>query len=370
MFVNRYCPNCGEAIQFDDARDFMFCSFCGGKVPNVGKQQNVVQQANNILTSQNENEPNLYISFDSSIPGISMVTRIVSTGEKNVYINGQTTSFKLKPGSQTVIFKIGLKNYSRDVVIHSDNSPVRIYASFDGRAQITIDQPAETNSTSVIVANRMQTNTHRGQLTQQNSQSGNTNQNNMNCPSCGAPINSFAAKCQYCGKELNHKVQATACQELCNRLDDIEASRPKESLVSLVSGFANKVMDTQKMTPTDQKKIELISNFLIPNNKAELMEFIFLAQARIQGCQDISKSSSDEYISFVQGELKNIWNAKLEQAFAKGRLVLANDNEFLSVERIYQMQKNQEKGLCRYCGGRFRGLRTKVCASCGKTKDY
>lgn len=28
------------------------------------------------------------------------------------------------------------------------------------------------------------------------------------------------------------------------------------------------------------------------------------------------------------------------------------------------------QGLCKYCGGTFKGLFTKKCASCGKEKDY
>ena len=70
-----------------------------------------------------------------------MVSRIVDTGVKGTYVNGQTLSYHLNQGPHTIVLKIGKKNYNRDIVIPPDNQPVRIYASFNGRAQISIDQP-------------------------------------------------------------------------------------------------------------------------------------------------------------------------------------------------------------------------------------
>ena len=87
-------------------------------------------------------DPNLYISYRTTNPDVLMVTRIVSSGIKHTYVNGQEIPFRLLQGPQTIILKIGRKNYSREIVIHPSNSPVRIYASYNGRAQISIDQPA------------------------------------------------------------------------------------------------------------------------------------------------------------------------------------------------------------------------------------
>jgi hypothetical protein len=39
-------------------------------------------------------------------------------------------------------------------------------------------------------------------------------------------------------------------------------------------------------------------------------------------------------------------------------------------ERIRQWQAWECAGLCRFCGGKFKGLFTKVCIDCGKEKDY
>lgn len=140
------CSSCGKSLaKFDNSKRFAFCPFCGGNVyGNTRTSQAVVQpviRTNAGNKRMNNNGPNLYITYNTINPSIGMVTRIVSTGVKNTYVNGQTITFHLPQGNQEIILKIGMKNYSRNVFIPQSNSPVRIYASFNGRAQISIDQP-------------------------------------------------------------------------------------------------------------------------------------------------------------------------------------------------------------------------------------
>lgn len=140
------CGSCGKSLaRFDNSKIFKFCPYCGGDVFATSGQRNSYKIEKSDSSAKREkpksNGPNLYISYSTINPAIGMVTRIVSTGVKNTYINGQTISFHLLQGHQTIILKIGLKNYSREIYIPADNSPVRIYASYNGRAQISIDQP-------------------------------------------------------------------------------------------------------------------------------------------------------------------------------------------------------------------------------------
>lgn len=138
---NACCASCGKVIaNFKNSGGFAFCPYCGGDVNGTPRP---AQQATGpvVVVQSKTNEPNLYISYNTTNPGVGMVTRIVTTGEKNTYVNGQTLSFHLSPGPQQIILKIGKKNYARDIVIPSNNSPVRIYGSFNGRAQISVDQP-------------------------------------------------------------------------------------------------------------------------------------------------------------------------------------------------------------------------------------
>lgn len=153
MLISMKCPNCGAEMQFDNTQDSMFCPFCGGKVVNMAQKVDINQNINVsgtvVNVADHTNEPNLYISYNTNNASVGMVTRIVSTGVKSTYVNGQTLSFHINQGPQQIVLKIGKKNYSRDIVIPSDNSPVRIYASFNGRAQITVDQPSITTAAPV-----------------------------------------------------------------------------------------------------------------------------------------------------------------------------------------------------------------------------
>lgn len=160
MLINMKCPSCGASMQFDNTKEFMFCQYCGGKIANIAEQVNINQQVNVtgtvIHVQDRTNEPNLFITYNTINPSVGMVTRIVSSGVKNTYVNGQTLSFHLNQGQETIIIKIGKKNYSRSIVIPQDNSPVRIYASFNGRAQIAIDQPTISVASNAIT--QVQTN--------------------------------------------------------------------------------------------------------------------------------------------------------------------------------------------------------------------
>ena len=141
------CASCGSSLdKFDNTKSFTFCPYCGGNVynsatPAYSVQQPVSKQNNKKKRTYN-NEPNLFISYNTINPSIGLVTRIVSTGEKKSYVNGQTISYHLPQGQHEIILKIGLKNYSRTIFIPQGNSQVRIYASYNGRAQISIDQPS------------------------------------------------------------------------------------------------------------------------------------------------------------------------------------------------------------------------------------
>ncbi len=156
MLVNMKCPSCGATMQFDDTQSAMDCPYCGGKVANITEQVNITQNVNVsgtvVHVQDRSNDPNLFITYNTNNPSVGMVSRIVSTGVKGSYVNGQTQSYHLSQGPQTIILKIGKKNYSRDIVIPPDNQPVRIYASFNGRAQISVDQPNITSTPGGVAA--------------------------------------------------------------------------------------------------------------------------------------------------------------------------------------------------------------------------
>lgn len=150
MLIKLVCPQCSGQMEVDDSRENIFCTYCGTKIVNVPQKVE--------FSYDRSNDPNLYISYASTEQRVIMVTRIVSNGQKNTYINGQSASFHLPKGKHTIVLKIGKINYNRDIFIPEDNSPVRINASFNGRAHIDIDQPYYTDTTTGEKVNKVATN--------------------------------------------------------------------------------------------------------------------------------------------------------------------------------------------------------------------
>ena len=160
MLVDVKCPYCKAEMQFDNSRETVFCPYCGGKVANAATKP------------QNQNsQPNIFITYTTNNSAVRMVTRIVSTGEKASYVNGQTLSYHLNPGKQTIVLKIGKINYNKDIDVPTDNTPVRINASFNGKAQITVDPPTALidNSQTKTNANNTQSSPARTTTTSSSS---------------------------------------------------------------------------------------------------------------------------------------------------------------------------------------------------------
>lgn len=154
MMVKMVCPQCGAQLEMDENRDFMFCQHCGTKVMNAAQKYEIKQDISVnqrvdvsgtvIHKIDNTGKANLFINFLSVHPGVGMVVRIADTGDKRYYMSGQTLSYHLLPGQHVLVLKIGKKNYKRVIVIPETNEPVSIFASWDGRAHINIDQPVFT----------------------------------------------------------------------------------------------------------------------------------------------------------------------------------------------------------------------------------
>lgn len=157
MSVRVYCQNCGAEHIIDDNRESVFCSNCGASVTNTafnGYEAQNAYAANEGANSISEyNSPNLYISFATVNNDVKMVVKVVDSGQKNYYLNNQTLSYQLAPGMHQLIFIIGSKSYSRTIYVSNAGEPVKVYASWNGRAMINIDQPSNTANMSQYAMN-------------------------------------------------------------------------------------------------------------------------------------------------------------------------------------------------------------------------
>lgn len=116
------------------------------------------------------------------------------------------------------------------------------------------------------------------------------------CPNCGELLNSFMTNCPLCGYEI---------RSLNNK--------------SIVTDFAQKL----EMTEFCDEKIELITNFYIPNTKEDIYDFFILAVSNFENSN---------------GNMQDAWRAKLVQIYHKAKILFGETEEFKYIEKVYNME--------------------------------
>ena len=105
------------------------------------------------------------------------------------------------------------------------------------------------------------------------------------------------------------KAFTTVCPTCSYELRSVKTNSPVEAL-------AKKLEQTSNL----DEKIELITNFYIPNTKEDIYDFFILAVSNLE----------DKWY-----DTDDAWRAKLEQAYHKARLSLGNTPEFDYLEKLY-----------------------------------
>lgn len=162
------------------------------------------------------------------------------------------------------------------------------------------------------------------------------------CPHCGEVLNSFSVNCPVCGYELRGAKNTNAIREFVKKLEEIEASRDeKKTGASLV-----KILTTDNISKTDEKKVNLIRSFAIPNTKEDVYEFLILAASNIDvKLYGMSYDSSQlqGMIAASQRAVSDAWLAKFEQAYQKAQIMFGDSPEFQNIKNLYE-QKMREIG--------------------------
>lgn len=127
------------------------------------------------------------------------------------------------------------------------------------------------------------------------------------CPNCGELLKSFTTVCPTCGYELR----------------SVKTNSPAETL-------AKKIEQASSL----DEKIELITNFYIPNTKEDIYDFFILAVSNLE----------DKWY-----DTDDAWRAKLEQAYHKAKLSFGNTPEFEYLEKLYTRTRKEvnkrERGI-------------------------
>ena len=171
------------------------------------------------------------------------------------------------------------------------------------------------------------------------------------CVHCGSILDSFTAVCPSCGFEVTSKQVSKAITDFTNRLHEIGDAIAKEVsntkafwtswsiikkigfvilnlftffiplMIHIVLIFVQ-IFTVRKLTTNEKVKKELIENFVVPNTKEDIMEFLLFAKAQ----RDKEYSMFDMKAHFWIG----IWNNKCEQIIEKASALFASDKSFIS----------------------------------------
>lgn len=121
------------------------------------------------------------------------------------------------------------------------------------------------------------------------------------CPVCGEILFSDALKCPSCGNEIRGRVAVTSVREFFDKIINIE---------------------------DENKKIEAIKMYPIPNNKEDIIEFMLLA---------CSNFDAKYYATNKQGDsLANAWYTKIEQCYKKAVMMFTESADLQKIEKLYK----------------------------------
>lgn len=159
-----------------------------------------------------------------------------------------------------------------------------------------------------------------------------TAQNSGKCPNCGQPLGVMQAVCPLCGYELQSRASVTSISAFAKELRDLEKGRHAlaEKIVSSLSG-----RDTNA---TDEKIASTITNFVVPNTKGDIFEFMLMAASNMNVKLLAGRKDADGTTPEI---IVRAWANKFEQTYQKARLAFGNDADFSKIKELYD-KKMQE----------------------------
>ena len=133
------------------------------------------------------------------------------------------------------------------------------------------------------------------------------------CPQCGASVQSMQLTCPECGFEFNNKEANASARELMKLLNSAK---------------------------DNEKKIEIISNYPIPNTRENLAEFVALC---IGNCQISFTDLFGEFLGVDKADICIAWRKLSQQVVTKANLMLKDDPSIM--EQVKKLEKISSKKI-------------------------
>lgn len=156
------------------------------------------------------------------------------------------------------------------------------------------------------------------------------------CPNCGEPLKTFQSVCPLCGYEIRNAKASDAVKQFSNELKQIEAGRKHKTLI----GGVTQSLGLTKKDDTDERILNHIRNFAVPNTKEDVFEFMILASSNINTSAISAENSSDaganneEELNAIKAR-NDAWKAKVDQVYNKAKLSFGSDQDFEKIQELY-----------------------------------
>lgn len=144
--------------------------------------------------------------------------------------------------------------------------------------------------------------------------------NVLKCPNCGAEVVGGSAICKECGYTFSNVSANCSAEKLQEKLDEINR-RQEEGNMS-------------------EHKMDIISNFPVPNTRTDLLEFLAMTQhkANSTGPHNGENSSMEEDLSYAYWLLYT-------NCINKARISFLNDRDFAAYFSWYETELQKTKGF-------------------------
>lgn len=179
------------------------------------------------------------------------------------------------------------------------------------------------------------------------------------CPSCGAIVQSFSGKCSDCGYEFRDIQSDMTINKLFEALMEAD-NIPKDEFKEMKRPFGgggvigsilqNDMeggrLDSHEKAHKEKiqaRKIQIISNFPVPNTKEPLLEFITLG---ISKASPIKKGFFSSPLTIAEQEhnaLVPAWRSKIDQVVMKAKMSMKEDKSLLADIENMVSQLNSKK---------------------------
>ena len=160
------------------------------------------------------------------------------------------------------------------------------------------------------------------------------------CPSCGHPLNGMVAVCPMCGCEMRSNGDGDgSVAQFVKQLNKIERGR-NNVMDSLSKTFSGRVAN-----PTDEKIAGHIRNYVVPNTKEDIFEFMLLAAGNLdakkvallqkrKGIFGASNTMQQEREG-VSELVITAWLNKFEQTYQRAKITFGTDPDFRRIQDLY-----------------------------------